>query len=113
MTDMRTLQKNVQPLFQERSCAFSKTVETFSFTPLCQAYEHNVKAMKGSGGIVSLQQGPILLRNQAIVSLEVVRIINEFVQDYTIHSRKNYDSEGAKTKSYFCKRSAVDNVCNT
>ena len=96
--DMRTLPKNVQPLFDEGSCIFSKTAERFSFIPLDQANEHNVKVMKRSGGIFSLQPDPNLLHNWAIVSPDVVRIINEFVQDCTIHSRKNYDKESAKTK---------------
>lgn len=53
-------------------------VGTFSFTQLDQANDHNVKVMKGSGGIVGIWPDTNLICNWAIVSPEVVQIINEF-----------------------------------
>ena len=76
--DIRTLPEAVQHIFDEGAWVFSKTAEPFSFIPLDQANEHNVKIMIGSGGIVGLQQDPEMLRNWTIVSPEVVRIISEF-----------------------------------
>ena len=64
----------MQPLFDEGSWVFSETAGTFSFIPLDQANEHNVKVMKGSGEIVGLPRGPNLLCNWAIVPPEVVRL---------------------------------------
>ena len=60
--------------------------------------------MKGSGGIVGLQQDPELLRNWAIISPEVVRIINEFQRDTNITNRKYYDAEGETSKAKFVKQ---------
>ena len=111
--DMRTLPENVRPLFDNGHWVFSKTAEPFSFIPLDQANEHNVKVMKGSGGIVGLQQDPELLRNWAIVSPEVVRIINEFEMDTPLKQRKHHDAEGTTAKSNFAKevQSAMSAIC--
>ena len=99
--DIRTLPEAVGHIFDEEAWVFSKTAEPFSFIPLDQANEHNVKIMKGSGGIVGLQQDPELLRNWAIVSPEVVRIISEFEKDCSFQNRKTYSEEGSTAKINF------------
>ena len=53
--DLRSLPERVETLFNQGEWVFSKTFEPFSFIPLNQANEHNVKVMKNSGGIVGLQ----------------------------------------------------------
>ena len=76
--NMRTLPNDIRPVFDEERCVFNKMAGTFSFTPLDQANDHNVKVMKGSGGIVGIWPDTNLICNWAIVSREVVQIINEF-----------------------------------
>ena len=98
--DMRTLPEAAHQLFDEGAWVFSKTAEPFSYIPLDQANEHNVKVMKGSGGIVGLQQDPELLRDWAIVSPEVARIVSEFEKDCPIQKRKIYD-EGPTAQTNF------------
>ena len=96
--DMRTLPEAVQHIFDEGAWVFSKTAEPFSFIPLDQANEHNVME---SDGIVSLQQDQYLLRNWAIVSTQVLRVMSEFELNIPFQDRKTYDVEGPTAE--FCQ----------
>ena len=76
--NMRKLPNDIRPVFDEERCVFNKMAGRFSFTPLDQANDHNVKVMKGSGDIIGIWPNSNLICNWAIVSPEVVQIINEF-----------------------------------
>ena len=65
---MRTLPVSVKQLFDDGNWVFSKTADPYSFISLDHANEHNVKIIKGSGGIVGLQQDKQLLQMWTVVS---------------------------------------------
>ena len=67
--------------------------------------------MKKSDGIVGLQQDPDLLRNWAIVCVEVIRVISESEQDCPLKDRKTYDVEGPTAETNFVKE-VQQTVCN-
>lgn len=68
-THVSALPKNVQPLYNGWSWVFSKTSHSFSFIPLDQVNEHNVKVMKGPRGIIGLKRDPNLFYNWATLFL--------------------------------------------
>ena len=77
--DMKSLPASVKRMFQAGYFTVTKTAKRFSSMAIDQAHEQTNKDVKSSGGAVGLFHDHLSLLQWSIVSPEVSRMVNEFL----------------------------------
>ena len=83
--DMISLPKSIRDEFETHNhWVISKSTHRFSAIPMDQANEQENKVVRGSGGVVELNENPTTFRHWVTSGPKLARLMKQFETEYSL-----------------------------